>query len=178
VRIEPDAILRFRARAQHLVERVAAHELAVAAWGGLQDSAPRSGLLSLHARADGVDPSSWEDPALVQVWGPRMAVYVVPRADVAVFTLGRSPRDAQAMAALEAVARDPTGDVRLLRPAAVTGRLHLRWDARTTVVLAADPGDADAEEARRELARRFLRWHGPATAAHFAAWAACARRTR
>lgn len=136
--------------------------MARAAWGGLQDSAPRSGLLSLHARMNGTEPGAWEDPALVQVWGPRKAVYVVPRADVHVFTLGRSPRDPDAMARLRWMGP---------REAAVDGRTHLRWDTRTTVLIDADPGDADPEEARLELARRFLAWLGPATAEQFTTWA-------
>ena len=128
----------------------------------MQDSAPRSGLLSLHARVRDVDPAAWEDDALVQVWGPRMAVYLVPRADAPVFTLGRSPRDPNAMARLQAMGE---------RAAAVDGRVHLRWDTRRTVKIAADPGDADPEEARLELARRFLAWLGPGTAEQFAKWA-------
>jgi len=141
---------------------VARTDVAVAAWGGLQDSAPRSGLLSLHARVRDVDPAAWEDDALVQVWGPRMAVYLVPRADAPVFTLGRSPRDPNAMARLQAM-----GD----RAAAVNGRVHLRWDTRRTVKVAVDPGDVDVGEARLELARRFLAWLGPGTAEQFAKWA-------
>ena len=42
-----------------------------------------------------LDPSTWEDPSLVQVWGPRFSTYVVPARDHAVFTLGRLPDDAR-----------------------------------------------------------------------------------
>src|SRR3954452_7341481 len=38
-----------------------------AAWAGLQDSMPRAAVLSLHARIDGIEPSTWEDPSLVQL---------------------------------------------------------------------------------------------------------------
>ena len=43
-----------------------------AVWAGLQDSMPRAALLSIHARMAGTEPESWEDPSLVQVWGPRI----------------------------------------------------------------------------------------------------------
>ena len=51
-----------------------------AAWAGLQDSMPRAALLSLHARVDGVEPSTWEHPSLAQLWGPRYSTYVVREA--------------------------------------------------------------------------------------------------
>ena len=34
----------------------------------------RAAVLSPHARVGGVAPDSWEDPALVQLWGPRFSV--------------------------------------------------------------------------------------------------------
>ena len=61
-----------------------------AAWAGLQDSMPRAALLSLHARVAGVEPSTWEDPSLAQLWGPRYHTYVVAKRDFA-------PRAAAAM---------------------------------------------------------------------------------
>src|ERR671914_17601 len=42
-----------------------------------------------------LERSAWEDPALVQVWGPRFSAYVVAAKDRAVFTLGRLPDDAR-----------------------------------------------------------------------------------
>src|SRR5438045_7517209 len=62
-----------------------------AAWAGLQDSMPRAALLSLHARVEAVEPSTWEDPSLIQLWGPRYQVYVVPKRDFALFSLARLP---------------------------------------------------------------------------------------
>src|SRR5436190_867987 len=55
-------------------------------------------LLALirEARVEGVRPSTWEDPSLVQVWGPRYQTYVVASVDLAVFTLGRLPDAAKA----------------------------------------------------------------------------------
>src|SRR5439155_1469291 len=75
-----------------------------AAFAGLQDSAPRSAVLALHARVKDVSASAWRDPRFVQVWGPRGAVYVVPSRDVAVFTLGRSPRNPVLATAVRAAA--------------------------------------------------------------------------
>jgi hypothetical protein len=54
---------------------------------------PRAALLSIHARVAGTGPTTWEDPSLVQLWGPRFSVYVVAARDLAVFSLGRLPDD-------------------------------------------------------------------------------------
>ena len=43
---------------------------------------PRAALLSIHARVDGTEPSAWEDPSLVQLWGPRFQIYVVAARDL------------------------------------------------------------------------------------------------
>src|SRR5205085_4761839 len=75
-----------------------------AAWAGLQDSMPRAALLSIHARVEGTRPSTWEDPSLVQVWGPRFSVYVVPERDRAFFTLARLPENARGRARAEELA--------------------------------------------------------------------------
>ena len=66
-----------------------------AAWAGLQDSMPRAALLSLHARVDGVESSTLDDPSLAQLWGPRYNTYVVAKRDFALFSLGRYPDDAK-----------------------------------------------------------------------------------
>src|SRR4051812_50050979 len=62
-----------------------------AAWAGLQDSMPRAALLSLYARVEGVEPSTWDDPSLIQLWGPRYSTYVVAERDFALFSVGRLP---------------------------------------------------------------------------------------
>jgi hypothetical protein len=54
---------------------------------------PRAALLSIHARVEGTEPSTWGDPSLVQLWGPRHNAYVVAARDLAVFSLGRLPDD-------------------------------------------------------------------------------------
>ena len=90
-------ILAFRRRVGGLEERMpkSAKSLRQAAWAGLQDSMPRAALLSLHARVDGVEPSTWEHPSLAQLWGPRYSTYVVPKRDFALFSLGRLPDSRQ-----------------------------------------------------------------------------------
>src|SRR6266480_5805010 len=99
-------ILAFRRQAGALDERLprGPHSLRRAAWAGLQDSMPRAALLSIHARVEGAHPSSWEDPSLVQVWGPRFSTYVVPARDYAVFTLGRLEDDGRGRQRAEEIA--------------------------------------------------------------------------
>src|SRR5438034_11308735 len=71
LRVTRRQILAFRRRVGALDERVpkGSESLRRAAWAGLQDSMPRAALLSLHARVEGVEPSTWEDPSLAQLWG-------------------------------------------------------------------------------------------------------------
>jgi hypothetical protein len=186
-------ILAHRRRATALDARLphSPDALRRAAWAGLQDSMPRAALLSIHARVADSTPAGWEDPSLVQIWGPRFSVYVVARCDLAVFTLGRLPLDAgprhraQAMAArlqtALAGARMPFGeaarvmgeqDANRLRYAAPTGTVVLRWDgARQPEVWSVPAPDIDPREAQLELARRYLHAAGPATPEAFAAWA-------
>jgi hypothetical protein len=89
-------ILGFRRRVGALDQRLppGRRSLRRAAWAGLQDSMPRAALHSIHARVVGTEPSTWEDPSLVQLWGPRYSAYVVAAADLAIFSLGRLPDDA------------------------------------------------------------------------------------
>ena len=56
---------------------------------------PRAASLSIHARVAGTTSTTWEDPSLVQLWGPRYSAYVVPAKDLAFFSLGRLPDDAK-----------------------------------------------------------------------------------
>src|SRR5437762_7291997 len=90
-------ILAFRRKVGALDERLprGRSSLRRAAWAGLQDSMPRAALLSIHARVEGPGPSTWEDPSLVQLWGPRYNVFVVAACDLAVFSLGTLPDDAR-----------------------------------------------------------------------------------
>jgi len=77
-------ILAFRRQAGALDERLprGPRSLRRAAWAGLQDSMPRAALLSIHARVEETEPSTWEDPSLVQLWGPRYNVFVVAGCDL------------------------------------------------------------------------------------------------
>src|SRR3989304_1603096 len=61
---------------------------------GCRAAGARAALLSIHARIAGTEAAGWEDPSLVQVWGPRFSAYVVAKRDLAVFTLGRLPDEA------------------------------------------------------------------------------------
>ena len=185
-------ILAFRRTVGALEERLppGSGSLRRAAWAGLQDSMPRAALLSIHARVDGTEPATWEDPSLVQIWGPRFSAYVVANEDVGVFTLGRLPtEDKGRRRAEETAARLSAflGDRRMtygeaghamgrhpnsLRYAAPTGTVLMRWDgARQPTIWAVPPPDIDPAEARLELARRYLHIFGPATSAGFAQWA-------
>ncbi len=87
-------ILAFRRRVGGLEERMpeGSESLRRAAWAGLQDSMPRAALLSLHARVDGVESSTWEDPSLAQLWGPRYHTYVVRRARLRAVLAGEASR--------------------------------------------------------------------------------------
>ena len=90
-------IVAFRRRVGELDERLPAgrRSLRRAAWAGIQDSVPRAALLSIHARVRETKPTTWEDPSLVQLWGPRFVVFVVAARDLAVFSLGTLPDDAK-----------------------------------------------------------------------------------
>jgi hypothetical protein len=187
-RVSRDQILRYRARVMHLDQRLPAGSFAAAAWGGLQDSIPRSGVLSLHARVEGTLPDSWEDPSVAQVWF-RGSDYIVPRADAGIFTIGSSPRDSERVKTLDRLAdrihrvtggrtmtvREVTELLRLahptnLRDVTLTGRVHIRWNASQIWVIPVDRLEIDVEDARRELARRHLHWFGPTSVARLARW--------
>jgi hypothetical protein len=104
---------------------------------------------------------------------------------VGVFTLGCAPRDREHRVPLDRLAdavvasldgraltygelADACSALRgvhiALRALAVTGKVHIRWDARTLKVLPAHPAEIDEEDARRQLLARFLHWLGPSTA--------------
>jgi hypothetical protein len=185
--VDPARARWHRMRASHADRRLPAGGYGEAARGGLQDSAPRAALVGLHARVEDVPGDAWEHPDLVQIWF-RGADYVVPRADVGIFTRGALPRHppwAEALDALgDAVAaavadgeRPPSRvvEARLrgapLRWSSPSGRVHIRWDARVTEIVAVDRPAIDVGEARRQLARRFVHGHGPAGPRHLARWA-------
>ncbi len=156
---------------------------------------PRAALLSLHARVEGVEASTWEDPSLAQLWGPRYSTYVVPKRDFALFSLGRYPDHAKGRQRAERIAeglhthldgaRMKDGEVgqalgvnpNSFRYAATTGTVAIRWDgARAPVVWTVAAPTIDPAAACRELARRYLHIFGPTTADGFARWAGISRR--
>jgi hypothetical protein len=190
-------ILAFRRRVGGLDERLPAgrRSLRLAAWAGLQDSMPRAALLSIHARVEATGPSSWEDPSLVQLWGPRYQVYVIAVRDLAVFSLGRLPDDAKGRRRAEHLAgrlgahldgaRMTYGEAghalgvhpNSLRYAAATGTVLIRWaGARQPTVWTQPPTGDDPLKARLELARRHLHVFGPTTPGAFARWAGISAR--
>ena len=165
-----------------------------AAWAGLQDSMPRAALLSLHARVEKVEPSTWDDPSLAQLWGPRYQTYVVAERDFALFSLGRLPDSAKGRLRAEQMAerlRLHLGGERMadreagralgmntnaFRYAAPTGTVAIRWDgARAPTIWTVAAPEIDPADATRELARRYLHVFGPTTADGFARWAGISR---
>jgi hypothetical protein len=190
-------ILAFRQHAGGLGERLAhgPDSLRHAAWAGLQDSMPRAALFSIHARVERTGPSTWEDPSLVQLWGPRFNVFVVAARDLAVFSLGTLPDDARGRQRAEDLAarlKALLGGARMaygeagralgvhpnsLRYAAATGTVVIRWEgARQSTVWTVPPPETDPRDARLELARRYLHRYGPATPEAFGRWAGIGRR--
>jgi hypothetical protein len=192
LKVTREQILAFRQRTNALLERLpnGKRSLRTAAWAGLQDSMPRAALLSIHARVEGAKHTAWEDPSLVQVWGPRYQVYVVAAPDLPLFTLARLPESGKTRVVAEALAdkleaalagermRDRDVGTALggvgpsLRYATLTGRLAIRWEgARAPHVWIVPPPRITVRKARCELARRYLHVYGPSTAAAFAKWA-------
>jgi hypothetical protein len=192
LRVTRAQILAYRRRVGALDERLpfGPDALRRAAWVGLQDSMPRAAVLSIHARVADTQPSSWEDPSLVQVWGPRFSAYVVAARDIAVFTLGRlSDHPARRRRATDMAGRIDAylggrrmafGEVgrglgespNMLRYAAPTGSVLIRWDgARQPTIWTVPAPDVDPAEARLELVRRFLHVFGPTTGSAFLEWA-------
>jgi hypothetical protein len=195
LRLTRQQILAFRRRVGGLDARAPknAASLRRAAWAGLQDSMPRAALLSLHARVEGVGPSTWDDPSLIQLWGPRYSTYVVPKRDFAFFSLGRLPDNAKGRDRAERMAErmhaglggkrmtdrelgQAIGVGNAMRYAATTGTIAIRWEgARAPVVWSVPAPTISPAQACRELARRHLHVFGPSTAVGFARWAGISR---
>lgn len=161
-----------------------------AAWAGLQDSMPRAAVASIHARVEETRPDAWEDPAYIQVWGPRFNAYVIAARDRAVFTVGRltdDPAGADKAYGIAGRLRELLGDEitpyreagralgmnpNQLRYAAPTGTVLIRWEGSgAPLIWTVPPPEVDPIEARLELARRYLHVLGPGTPASFSDWA-------
>jgi hypothetical protein len=192
LKVTREQILAFRQRTGELNLRLpkGKRSLRRAAWAGLQDSMPRAALLSIHARVEGATHAAWEDPSLVQVWGPRYQVYVVAAPDLPLFTYARLPDSGKTRIVAEETAkkveavlggdrmRDRDLGTRMdghpysLRYATLTGRLAIRWEgARAPHVWMVPPPTMTVQKARNELARRYLHVYGPSHATAFAKWA-------
>ena len=150
---------------------------------------PRAALLSIHARVEGTEPTTWEDPSLVQLWGPRFSAYVVAASDIGLFTLARLPdggaartRATDTAARLHAMLdgrRMAYGEAgralgqshNSLRYGAPTGTILIRWDgARQPTIWTVPPPEIEPHDARLEIARRYLHLLGPTTPEAFAGW--------
>jgi hypothetical protein len=187
-----EQILGHRRRASALDERLPAGDasLAIAAFAGLTDSMPRAALLSIHARVEATPSDVLDHPVLAQIWGPRFSAYVVAADDVPVFTLGRAPADAagrrrgeELADRLEAFLGDRVmtyseaghalgENPNTLRYAAPTGRVRIRWEgARQPTIWVVPRPAMTVDEARLELARRYLHVLGPGDVAGFSDWA-------
>ena len=197
LRLTRKQILAYRRRVGGLEERMpkGPESLRRAAWAGLQDSMPRAALLSLHARVEGVEPSTWEHPSLAQLWGPRYSTYVVPKQDFALFSLGRLPDNTTGRERAERTAdrvhayldgaratdREVADALKIgnaIRYAATTGTVAIRWEgARAPTVWTVPAPKIDPADACRELARRYLHIFGPTTARSFGRWAGISARS-
>jgi hypothetical protein len=176
----------YRLAANSLARRLPAGSYVEATYVGLQDTAPRDALLGMHARMAGCEPAAWEHPRLIQTYSPRRAVYVLPRDDFGVFTLGRLPRDAAALRSLQGradgVARklaaqpQPARSLPGDRGVCATGRFAVRWTTSALQVWEQPAPSLDAETARIELCRRHIHAFGPTTPAAFAWWAGVSSR--
>ena len=166
-----------------------------AAWAGLQDSMPRAALLSIHARVEGTEPTAWEDPSLIQLWGPRhrrtswrRATSRSSRSDCCRTKPapgGEAEDLATRLHALLDGARMTYGeagralgvDPNALRYAAPTGTVVIRWEgARQPTIWTVPAPEVDPRDARLELARRYLHVFGPTAPESFARWAGIAPR--
>jgi Winged helix DNA-binding domain len=179
LRVSRARAVSYRLAANHLSSRLPAGSYVEAAFVGLQDTAPRDALLGMHARVTACEPSAWDHPRLIQTYSPRRAVYVLPRDDFGVFTLGRLPRDSEALRSLheraDSVGRELAGQrARFLpgdRHVCATGRFVVRWTTSVLQVWEQPAPSIDPETARIELCRRHVHAFGPTTPAVFAWWA-------
>ena len=183
---------RSRRRAGALDARLpaGAPSLRGAAWAGLAGAAcPRRRPVPPCPGRGHDGPTSWADPSLVQTWGTRFSVYVVPaEGPFAVFTLGRLPDDAAGPAARGAdhgpasTSSSPAGRMDLPRGGWRPGRrpqhVEIRGadrhrahqvGGRPAAICGAVPAARRRPvDARLELARRYLHVFGPGTAESFA----------
>lgn len=184
--VRRDQAVAYRLRTHRLDARLPAGSYELAARFALQDSAPRSALLSLHARVDGCEPDAWAHPRLIQTYSPRWAVHILPVADFGLFTRGRLPIDPDEQSAVETAAdricrtldgrevrpsRMPGGSLPALRMACASGRIALRWTTSALYAREVPRPELDLAAARTELCRRHVHAFGPTTPTAFGWWA-------
>jgi hypothetical protein len=142
-------------------------------------------LIGLHARVEACEPSAWEHPQLIQTYSPRAAVYLLPKEDFGIFTIGRLPLGEQERRAIDELAADVCrslsgterrGGVRGLRPACASGRLAVRWTTSALYAREVPLPDVDFEDAHAELCRRHVHAFGPTTPEVFGWWAGLSKR--
>ncbi len=186
-RVSRTQAVNYRLAVNNLSRRLPAGSYVQAAYVGLQDTAPRDALLGFHARVAGCEPSAWEHPQLIQTYSPRAAVYVLPRDDFGVFTIGRLPRDPAARQKLEDRAERACAELAGLphpatrlpgedRALCATGRFAVRWTTSAVHVWAQPRPSIDPETAWIELCRRHVHAFGPTTPAAYAWWAGLSLR--
>lgn len=186
IRVESAQAVAYRLHVNNLTERLPAGSYEQAAAYAVQDTYPRSALLSLHARVADCEPTAWEDRSLVQTYSPRAAVHVLPAADIGIFTVGRLPLDAEArravldnadracraMAGVRASRQEmPEGFGEWTRRGAASGRIGMRWDASSLSFHELPAPDIDPQIAELELCRRHVHAFGPTNPVAFAWWA-------
>jgi hypothetical protein len=235
--VDRDQVLAYRLAAHHLTQRLGPRSVEKAASCGIQETPKGTAGVALSARIEGLTPAAFERAlyerrTLLTIWSVRGAPYVVPAADLGVFTVGALPIDAGSFResmggwsdALEEAGLDvrdtldqmveaargllngrsinvnelrdrireevaPLSKVRrpdftrddmpepLFRAVGtmgavciVSGRGTDAQLARTDQWLETPLAETGRDEARAELARRFLHGYGPTTARHFADW--------
>jgi hypothetical protein len=180
MRITREQAVSYRLQVNHLTGRLPAGSYEEAAYVGLQDTAPRDALLGLHARVADREPGDWEHPSLIQTYSPRAAVYVLPRKDFGVFTIGRLPLAAEAIRRIDRLAdgvcrlldgRELRGGLPNLREACASGRIALRWTTSALWVREVPRPEIDLDEARKKLCRRHVHRFAPTNPRTFAWWA-------
>jgi hypothetical protein len=180
LQLSRDQAVAYRLDVNHLTYRLPSGSVVTAARYGLQDTAPRDALLGLYARMSGTGPGDWQDDRLIQTYCPRRAVYLLPRQDFGIFTLGTMPFEPDERRRIESMAAGVCRELdgRELRgartPGARTacrsGRIALRWTTSALWMREVDRPEIDLDDARRELCRRHLRAFAPSTPRTYAWW--------
>ncbi|MEQ7129394.1 crosslink repair DNA glycosylase YcaQ family protein [Actinopolymorpha sp. B11F2] len=108
-------------------------------------------------------------------------MYVLPRKDFGVFTIGRLPLAGDAVRRIDALADAVCraldggelrgGGLPGLRAACASGRIALRWTTSALWVREVPRPDVDPDEAHKELCRRHVHRFAPTSPRTFAWWA-------